>query len=72
MIEIINLSGEEELIKEAVKDDILKLSFNSNGTHVIQKIITSIKETNREHINQTVLCNMDKLINDSNGVCVVR
>ncbi len=27
LIEIINLSGEEELIKEAVKNDILELSY---------------------------------------------
>jgi hypothetical protein len=27
MIEIINLTGEEETIKEAVKDEILTLSF---------------------------------------------
>lgn len=27
MIEILNMHGEEELVKEAVKDDILKLSY---------------------------------------------
>jgi hypothetical protein len=72
LIEIINMPGEEELVKEAVKDHILTLSYDINGTHVIQKIISSIDENNREHINKTLLTNFDKLIYDSNGICVVR
>jgi F0F1-type ATP synthase delta subunit len=65
------MPGEEDLVKEAIKDSILTLSYDINGTHVIQKVISSIDENNREHINKTLLNNIDKLIYDSNGICVV-
>ena len=65
------MPGEEELVKEAIHDSILTLSYDINGTHVIQKILSSIDENNREHINKTLLSNFDKLIYDSNGICVV-
>jgi hypothetical protein len=71
LIEIINMPGEEDLVKEAIQDSILTLSYDTNGTHVIQKIISSIDEINREHVNQTLLTNINKLIYDSNGICVV-
>ncbi len=72
MIEIINMPGEEELVKEAVKDNILRLSYDINGTHVIQKVVSCISEENREFINYIVLKNIHKLVFDSNGICVVR
>jgi hypothetical protein len=65
------MPGEEELVKEAIYNSILTLSYDINGTHVMQKIITSLDENNREHINKTLLSNFDKLIYDSNGICVV-
>lgn len=65
------MPGEEDLVKEAVKDNILSLSYDINGTHVMQKVLSSIDESNREHINKTLLLNLDKLIYDSNGICVV-
>ncbi len=71
LIEIINMPGEEDLVKEAVRDSILTLSYDINGTHVIQKVLSSIDENNRESINKILLNNIDKLIYDSNGICVV-
>ncbi len=65
------MPGEEDLVKDAVKDSILTLSYDINGTHVVQKILSSIDESNREHINKTLIKNFDKLIYDSNGICVV-
>jgi len=37
----------------------------------MQKILASIKEDNRENINIIILDNLDKLVLDNNGVCVV-
>ena len=71
LIEIINMPAEEDLVKESVKDFILTLSFDVNGTHVMQKVISCIDEKNREFINKTVLSNINKLVFDSNGICVV-
>jgi hypothetical protein len=71
LIEIVNMRQEEDLIKESVKDHIIDLSIHINGTHVMQKIISSISEENRNHINDTLFQNFNKLIVDANGICVV-
>ena len=73
LMELMNMPEEEEIVKEAILDpkDILRLCMDISGTHVIQKIIFGIKENNREHMNETILNNLEKLVLDSNGVCVV-
>ena len=62
---------EEELVKNAVQNDLLRISYDINGTHVIQKVLSCIKEKNREEINQIILNNLENLVTDSNGICVV-
>jgi len=37
----------------------------------MQKILSAIKEENREEVNFIILENLDKLVLDNNGVCVV-
>jgi hypothetical protein len=70
-MEIINTKDEEEIIKVSINKDILKLSFDSNGTHVIQKIIGIVEEKERDYINKILLDSMIKLVFDANGICVV-
>ena len=62
---------EEDLVKKAVTEGLLKISYDINGTHVIQKVLSCIKETNREDINEIILTNLENLVTDSNGICVV-
>ena len=81
LMELVNMPEEENVVKEAIKDskDILRLSLvtiiltfkDVNGTHVMQKIIFAIKEENRSAINEILLENIERLVLDSNGVCVV-
>jgi len=72
LIEIMNLKEEEELIKSILNEDnILKLSINSNGTHIIQKIISCFDEQNRAKVNKCVIENFSKLCMNANGICVV-
>ena len=35
LIEMINMSEEEDELKNGIKDNILDLAFDSNGTHVL-------------------------------------
>ena len=58
-------------MKEAVKSNLITLSFDQNGTHVIQKIMTCIDEQNRLELNFILMNNLDKLLKDANGICVV-
>jgi len=39
---------------------------------VIQKALCCIGEKNRDKINQIILDNLEQLVSDSNGICVVK
>jgi len=73
LIEIINLNKNENIIKEILdkEKNILKLALNSNGTHILQKIITVFHEDNRIVINKCILEKFSILCMDPNGICVV-
>jgi len=71
-MEIINTKEEEQIIKVAIQNDILTLSYDANGTHVLQKIIAIVDEKDREYINNILLDKILKLIYDANGICVIK
>jgi hypothetical protein len=74
LIEIINLPEEEELIKSSIYDSLMKLSLDTNGTHVIQKVLSTIPESTRESINEAILSPsfFARLVIDSNGICLLK
>jgi hypothetical protein len=74
LMELVNMPEEESVVMEAVKEtkDIIRLSLDVSGTHVMQKILAAIKEENRPNINNIVLNNLERLVLDSNGVCVIK
>ena len=71
IIETASLREEEELIKQCVENNILVLCRNSNGTHIIQKIILFIAEEKRQYLNDFIIANIAHLSKNVNGVCVV-
>lgn len=74
LMELVNMPEEENVVMEAIRDpkDILRLSLDVSGTHVMQKILAAIKEENRPNINKIIINNLERLVLDSNGVCVVK
>lgn len=48
------------------------MSFDTNATHVVQKIIGMLKEESRDTINKILLGSIRELVLDQNGICVVR
>ncbi len=66
-----NMEEEELLIKRTVEPHILKLSFNANGTHIIQKLITCFEENNRMFLNDFIIDNLTQISMNVNGICVV-
>jgi len=72
IIQIINLKDEEEVLKCALNGNVFKLSFNSNGTHIIQKIISCFEEEKREFLNDFIIENLSKMCNNANGISVIQ
>lgn len=72
LIMLQNSKEEMNIIKECTENNLQSLSFGTNSCHVIQKIIKSIKENNRDYINAFIISNLIELCVDSNGICIVK
>ena len=72
LIEPINSTKEENLLRESIQNYLLELSYNSNSTHIIQKIICTINENKRQYINIFIFENIVKLCKDVNGICIIK
>ena len=69
-----NSIEEKMIIIDYVRDHELELSFDPEGTHVIQKIINCFQENERQTLTN-VLCvheNLNALCQDAKGMCVVK
>lgn len=72
LIEGINTPQEEQILFQIIHSDLLELSTDQNGTHLIQKIIQQIPESRREYLNQFILIHLVELSKHPNGICVVK
>lgn len=63
---------EEQLILKSIIGQEVSMAFNSNATHVLQKIITTIPEERRQNLNEILFQNLHQLCFDSNGICLVK
>ena len=67
-------SQEKKIIADCIKFHELELSYNQEGTHVIQKILSCFNEEERKELNN-VLCeknNLNALCQDAKGICVIK
>ena len=74
IIEEVQSEEEKKLILEYIKGKEMELALNKEGTHIIQKIIQIFSEKERQDLTD-VLCNKDniqKLLQDSNGINVIK
>jgi hypothetical protein len=44
MFELVNLPEEEDFIREALIGNVIRLSKDAQGTHVVQKVMASFPE----------------------------
>ena len=63
---------EKEIIKYCVINNLKELCLGMNSSHVISKIIKSLKEGERQYINAFVVNNLKILCYDPNGICIVK
>lgn len=71
LIEIINMKEEKEVVLSLIVNRELELALDSKGTHVLQKFISGTKDEERKELNYNILNNIDKLITNQFGVCVL-
>ncbi len=71
LIEIVTMVEEENIINRMINPVIQELSFDVNGTHIIQKIICCFNENSRVYLNDYILENLSKISMNVHGICVV-
>ena len=73
IIEKLNTEEEFDLVFNSVKNNLMKLSFDVYGTHVLEKIISTFNyEKHLIHISKFIIDNFISLVNNSNGLCIVK
>jgi hypothetical protein len=72
IIEQLNESREKEILLDMVKDSILELSYDTQGTHVVEKVIISYDENVIDSIYKTIINNFYDLAININGLCVCK
>ena len=72
LIMLQNSKEEENIIKECIENDLQTLAVGANSSHVVQKVIKAVKESNRDYINTFIISNLIDLCFDSHGICIVK
>ena len=72
LIEMINMPQEEQELKDGIKNHVVNLAFDQNGTHVLQKVLLCFKEENLDFIFHPIIDNFIDLSVDQNGLCVIK
>lgn len=72
LIQLINMEEEEQTLEDAIRDNVICLSFDPNGTHVLQKVLLTVKVNKLDYIFYECYDKLIELSLDANGLCVVK
>lgn len=72
MFEIMNKPEEIDLIVGAMRRNIVRLSMDNQGHHVVKKVLSTFKEPQRNFIVEESCGQFMTLAKDSNGLCVIK
>ena len=65
---------EKNIILEYIQSHELELAYDTEGTHVLQKILTVFEEEVRTDLNKILIdkINLNSLCQDAKGICVIK
>ena len=72
IVEKLNTPQEQIIIVNALKDNVVKLSLNMYGTHVIERVMTTFDYHLLSSVSQAIIENFIYLANNPNGLCAVK
>lgn len=70
LINLCSLPEEEEVYSKKLKGNIRELSFNLNGSHVVQKLLSTLRS--RDFLIKELVGHARELATDKIGLCVVK
>jgi hypothetical protein len=69
---MLTTNSEKQILIECIRDSEFKLSMDTQGTHVIEKIILTIEEEKIDFIYRSVIERFMDFANNINGLCVCK
>ncbi len=72
IIEMLNTTKEKQILIECIRNSVYELSMDTQGTHVIEKIILTIEESKLDFIFYIIVDRFMELANNINGLCVCK
>ena len=63
---------EKKIIIDSVREKVVCMSLNAQGTHVIEKMLNLFEERKVPHIYENIVRNFFFLTNNANGLCVIK
>ena len=72
ILDVISSEEEENIILNSIVEHELKMAFDNNATHVLQKILLTIKDFKRKNLNSLIIRNLKELALAPNGICLVK
>ena len=72
IISLQNTNEEKELVKIYIQNNLKELCFGVNSSHIISRIIKTLKEAERQYINTYIVNNLIELCVNSNGICIIK
>lgn len=72
MVDLTTLDEEEKFFEGALKGHVGKLAIDQQGTHIIQKVITSFVEHNRQFAFDEITEAFKSVSKTSHGLCVIK
>ena len=71
ILEQLRTDKEKHLVIKTIKTNAIEMFYDSQGVHVIEKIIICFEEEKISFIYDLALENFMKLANNTNGLCIV-
>lgn len=72
LVSLISSRQEEELIEKAIRDNVVQLVFDSQGTHLIKKIVSRFSEDRLGFVVDRIMDYFIQVVNHQYGLCVLK
>ncbi|CCW70387.1 unnamed protein product [Phytomonas sp. Hart1] len=72
MIETISTREEMEIVREALRNDVVRLIKNAHGNHVIQKVLQRFNYEDKDFIYKAVALDCASIAKNKQGCCVLQ
>ena len=72
ILEQLRTDTEKNMVIETIKGNAIQMFYDSQGVHVIEKIIICFEEEKISFIYDLSLASFMKLANNTNGLCIVK